>query len=135
MSQHAQVVREPKNGFGITALVLALVGFVFGWMPITGFIAVILGALAVLFGLLGWGRVRRGTASNKKMTITAAIVGVFTLALGIWSVVLFFQAVNELDEELRFQEECADAQVLSEGGLSDWCGEQLREAFETIEEG
>ncbi|MCA1708749.1 MAG: hypothetical protein LC808_37900, partial [Actinobacteria bacterium] len=45
----------PRNGFGIiTALVLALIGLVFGFVPFTGFIALILGMLAVLFGVLGW---------------------------------------------------------------------------------
>ncbi|MDQ3761616.1 MAG: hypothetical protein M3460_07925 [Actinomycetota bacterium] len=36
----------PRNGFGITAVVLAVIGLV----PFTGFIALILGLLAVVFG-------------------------------------------------------------------------------------
>jgi hypothetical protein len=37
----------PRNGFGITALVLALIGLVFGLVLFTGFIALILGMLAM----------------------------------------------------------------------------------------
>src|SRR5690606_27708715 len=46
---HPQAAQQPyttysvRNGFGITALVLALVGAVFGIVPLTGFIALILG--------------------------------------------------------------------------------------------
>jgi FtsH-binding integral membrane protein len=106
MSQDdVQIIREPRNGFGITALVLALVGVVFGLIPLTGFIAVILGALAILFGLLGLGRARRGAASNKKMSIIASGLGIGVLALGIWGVVLFFQAVDKIDGELTDTEQ------------------------------
>lgn len=96
---------EPKNGFGITALALALVGLVFGMIPITGFIALILGALAVLFGLLGVSRARHGRANNKKMSWIGTVLGLGSLALGIWGVVIVFQAtdqfVREMDEITR----------------------------------
>ncbi len=74
----------PRNGFGITALVLALVGLVFGLVPFTGFLALILGLLAVLFGLLGWSRTRHGVATNPKMTVIGTVLGVGAAALGIW---------------------------------------------------
>lgn len=93
-------VQEPRNGFGITALVLALVGFVFGMIPFTGFIALILGAIAVLFGFIGWGRARRGTATNKKMSAIGAFLGVGVVALGVWGLTVVFGAFEELDEEL-----------------------------------
>ena len=35
----------PRNGFSITALALALSGLVFGLVPFTGFLALMLGAL------------------------------------------------------------------------------------------
>ena len=89
-----------RNGFGITALVLALIGVVFGLVPLTGFIALILGALAVLFGLLGFGRVRKGLATNKFMTLAGAGLGVVAVALGVWGMTIFFGAVDELDQKL-----------------------------------
>ena len=96
-----QPVPVPRNGFGITALVLALCGLVFGLMPITAFIAVICGALAILFGLLGHARYRRHEATNGKMCISGAVLGVVTLALGIWGVVLFFTAVDDFTKEVE----------------------------------
>jgi hypothetical protein len=95
-----QGAHSTRNGFGITSLVLALIGVVFGLVPLTGFIALILGALAVLFGLLGFGRVRKGLATNKIMTLAGTGLGVVAVALGIWGMTIFFGAVDELDQKL-----------------------------------
>lgn len=92
---------EPKNGFGIAALCLAIPGLVFGLIPLTGFIALICGALAVIFGLLGHGRARRKVATNKGMAITSTILGVGAIGLGILGMSIVFNAVDELDNELK----------------------------------
>lgn len=97
-----QVIRPARNGFGITALCLGLVGLVFSLMPITGFLAAILGGLALLFGLLGWSRARRGEATNRKMAISGSVLGAFVAIVGIIGVVIFFQAtskfMNDMDQ-------------------------------------
>lgn len=90
---------QAKNGFGITALVLAIIGLVFGLVPLTGFIALILGALAVLFGLLGFGRVRKGHANNKGITIAGTTLGALAVVLGIWGMTILFGAFDELVNE------------------------------------
>ena len=90
-----------RNGFGITALALALTGVVFGLVPFTGFLALILGALAVLFGLLGGARVRRGEATNRRMTFTGTMLGVLVAALGIWGISITFNAMNKLGTDLQ----------------------------------
>jgi hypothetical protein len=100
---------EPRNGFGITALVLAIIGLVFGLVPLTGLIALILGALAVLFGLLGLGRVRRGRATNRGMSIVGTVLGVAALALGIWGMVVLFRATSELVDGLNESSRQLDA--------------------------
>ncbi|SNR52667.1 hypothetical protein SAMN06265360_108185 [Haloechinothrix alba] len=92
--------REPRNGFGITALVLAFVGLVFGLVPLTGFIGFTLGVLAVLFGFLGWGRARRGVATNKTMSVIGGLLGGCAIALGIWGMSVVFGAFDELGEDL-----------------------------------
>lgn len=92
---------EPKNGFGIAALCLAIPGLVFGLIPLTGFIALICGALAVIFGLLGHGRARRKVATNKGMAITSTILGVGAIGLGILGMSIVFNTVDELDNELK----------------------------------
>lgn len=101
----AQHIQEPKNGFGIAALCLAVSGLVFGLVPLTGFLALICGALAVIFGLLGRGRAKRKVASNKKMSTFSTILGVGAIGLGILGMSIVFNAVDELDRELKMVDE------------------------------
>jgi hypothetical protein len=93
----------PRNGFGITALVLALIGLVFGLVPLTGFLALILGMLAVLFGSLGWARARRGGATNRKMTVIGAALGIGAVALGIWGMTIVFGTFDKIGKGLSGQ--------------------------------
>jgi len=125
---------EPRNGYGITALVLAITGIVLSLVPLTGFVAVILGALAVLFACLGWGRVKRRTATNKRMTLIGGLVGVATIVLGAVGMMTVFSAVQDANDQARFEQECADPDILTEQGFSDWCLDQLGEAFQDLED-
>lgn len=93
----------PRNGYGITALILAVAGLVFGVVPFTGPLALLCGGLAVLFGLLGLGRARRGIASNATMSIVASILGGLAALLGAWGVVLTLQAVSQFGRDLDAQ--------------------------------
>jgi hypothetical protein len=91
----------PGNGFGLTALVLALIGLVLGLVPFTGFIMLILGILAVLFGLLGWSRARNGIATNATMAGLGTVFGVCAIVLGIWGLVVTFNAVDQFRRDLQ----------------------------------
>jgi hypothetical protein len=84
----------PRNGFGIVALCLALVGLLFGMVPFTGVVAVILGLLALVLGFLGYGRVQQGIATNKKMTLTGTALGLVALVLGVLGLVYLFQMTS-----------------------------------------
>ena|SRR5690606_1127234 len=95
-----QPVAQPRNGYGITALVLAIVGLPFGLMPITSFVAVICGLLAILFALLGHARYRRHEATNNIMCIASAMLGILSVGLGILGAVQFFTAVEEFSNEM-----------------------------------
>jgi hypothetical protein len=92
---------SPRNGFGITALVLAIVGLLFSLVPLTGFLAAVLGALALLFGLLGLARVNRREADNKTLTIVGTVLGALSLVIGIVGMVIVFRAIDQLGTDLE----------------------------------
>ncbi|OLM20120.1 MULTISPECIES: DUF4190 domain-containing protein [unclassified Pseudonocardia] len=92
---------QPRNGLGIASLCLALAGAVFMLMPITGFIAVILGALGLVFGLIGWGRARRGAATNTKVAASGTILSTIVTVVGIIGVVMFFQAIAQFSASME----------------------------------
>lgn len=94
-------ITEPRNGLGLAALILGLIGVLFGLVPLTGFIAVGLGLTGLILGFAGIGRLRRGTASNRKTTGFGMAASVAAIALGIWGMTIFFGAVEELDRDLE----------------------------------
>jgi len=92
---------EPRNGFAITALVLGIVGILFGLIPLTGFIAFILGATGLVFALSNRGRIKRGRSDAKKMTIFGGVLSAIALALGIWGMIILFTAVDQFGEDME----------------------------------
>jgi hypothetical protein len=91
---------SPRNGLGLAALILALIGVLFGLVPLTGFIAVALALVAVPLALAGRARVRRGEATNGKSAMTGLVVGLGALALGVWGITIVFGAVDQLADDL-----------------------------------
>ncbi|MGJ7909027.1 MmpS family transport accessory protein [Actinopolyspora sp. H202] len=87
----------PKNGMGITALVLGLVGILLAWIPIIGFFGFILGALAIIFGIIAVVRSHKGTATNMVMSYIGLAAGVIAFVV---SIVVFTVLVNEVDKQL-----------------------------------
>jgi hypothetical protein len=91
---------QPRNGFGITALVVGLIGICLGLIPLFGLGAIIAAIIAVVFGLLGFDRARRGVATNKKTSLAGTIAGLIASVLGIWGLVIVDNAVSDLGNSL-----------------------------------
>lgn len=77
---YGQNPTQPRNGFGIAALVLGLLALLSSWTLIGG---ILLGLLALIFGLLGRARAKRGEATNGGMSVAGAVLGVIGLLLAI----------------------------------------------------
>lgn len=84
-----------RNGLGIAAMVLGLVGLPFFLTGLTAPVAIILGLIAVPLALVGLGRVRRREATNRGMARTGLVLGLACIVMGIWSIVVTVQAVGE----------------------------------------
>jgi hypothetical protein len=69
----------PRNGFGVTALVLGIIAVV---GCITSFLAIAIGIAAIVFGALGQGRAKRGEATNGGMALAGIILGAIGVLLG-----------------------------------------------------
>ncbi|WP_258174923.1 MmpS family transport accessory protein [Actinopolyspora mortivallis] len=83
----------PKNGMGITALVLGIVGILLAWIPIIGFLGFVLGILAIIFGVIAVVRAHKGTATNMVMSYIGLAAGVVALVV---SIVVFSALANEV---------------------------------------
>ncbi len=74
---HAQPgLARPRNGLGIAALVLGLIALFTFW---TVFGGILLGLAAIVLGIIGFRRQRRGQATNGTMAVIGAVLGVLAL--------------------------------------------------------
>ncbi|HZQ33225.1 MAG TPA: DUF4190 domain-containing protein [Mycobacterium sp.] len=112
---------SPRNGMGITALILAIIGLLLCWIPIFGTVAAgILGILAVIFGFLGRGRAKRGEATNSGVALAGIILGFLSILAAVVSIVLWFllfksvgfssymDCMNSAGNDTTAQQKCSD---------------------------
>ena len=76
---------RPRNGFGIAARVLGLLALVLFWTIVGG---IVFGILALIFGLLGRARAKRGEATNGGVSLAGIVLGVIGLLLAIGLIAL-----------------------------------------------
>ncbi|MDN3293116.1 DUF4352 domain-containing protein [Streptomyces ficellus] len=100
-AQPTQPAHPARNGLGTTALVLGIIGTVSGFIPFFFWLAGILGLIALILGLSGRGRVKRGEATNKGVTTTGAILGLVAVILSVVGAVITFKAVDDAVNELN----------------------------------
>lgn len=92
-----------RNGMGVTALVLGIIGVLSGIPMITFWLAGPLGVLALIFGLVGRGRVKKGQATNKGVAITGTVLGVIAILVSITGLILTLWVFNEAKNEIEEQ--------------------------------
>jgi hypothetical protein len=104
----------PKNGLGIAALVTAIIGL------LTVFGGIILGVVAVILGFLGWGRAKRGEATNGGVAIAGIVLGflgivvsIAVIALAVWGFsemggTDYVDCMSRAGSDQQAQQECAD---------------------------
>jgi hypothetical protein len=94
-------VREPKNGFGITAFICGIAGAICGLIPILSVPALAAGLIGFGFGMGGVKRLRSKRADNKVMTILGVIVSVLAVVLGVIGMIIVQKAVTDLQTDLN----------------------------------
>ncbi|MFH8682817.1 DUF4190 domain-containing protein [Streptomyces lydicus] len=92
---------QPRNGMGITALVLGLVGLVLGLFIILFWISWLPALLAVVFGSIGVSQARKGLTTNKPMAVTGLVMGIVGLLISVGSAVFAVVTVKHVVDEAR----------------------------------
>ncbi|MFG3408346.1 DUF4190 domain-containing protein [Streptomyces sp. NPDC048142] len=91
----------PTNGFAVAALVLGLIACLSFWTVVGG---LLLGLLAIVFGIIAALRTRQGRAPRRVMAIVGAAFGALGL---IGSVVVLVVVVSVFDsQEFKDLEDC-----------------------------
>ncbi|MEU1333905.1 DUF4190 domain-containing protein [Streptomyces sp. NPDC005865] len=88
----------PANGMGVTALVLGIIAAVgFCLWPL----AIVVGILAVIFGAVGRGKVRRGEATNGGQALAGIICGAAGVVLSVAVLVILLVVPDEDTDAAR----------------------------------
>jgi hypothetical protein len=91
---------EVRNGLALAALICGIVGILFGFIPLTFWVAGVLAVVSIPLALASLGRARKGAAS-KGLTWAGLAAGVVALVLAVVGAVIFFTAVSELSDSLQ----------------------------------
>jgi len=74
-----------QNGLGIAAMILGIVGFFLAFIVI----GIIPAVLALIFGIIGVRRAKRGTASNRGQATSGLVLGIIGIVVAIAMGVVF----------------------------------------------
>ena len=91
MNAPGNPLAQPRNGFGVAAFVLGLFALLLSWTVLGG---IVLGIPAVIFGLLGRGRVKRGEATNGGFSVAGIVLGALGVVFAIVLIVFWVSALN-----------------------------------------
>ncbi|MFJ2746006.1 DUF4190 domain-containing protein [Streptomyces sp. NPDC087440] len=80
---YAPPPERPKNGMSIASLVLGVVGFLAGFLILFFWLSWLPAVLAVIFGLVGLGQVKRGTSDSKGLAVSGLVLGVLGVLLAV----------------------------------------------------
>ncbi|QEN13931.1 DUF4190 domain-containing protein [Mycolicibacterium sp. ELW1] len=83
----------PRNGLGVTALVVAIVALLSSFSVVGG---VILGIVAVIIGFAGRSRVKRGEANNGGVALAGVILGFLAIIVGLAFIAVWVGVFKEV---------------------------------------
>ncbi len=91
--QPAPIYGRETNGIAIAAGVCGIIAVAVCWIPFVDYLSIVLGVLAVIFGIIG---VRRADAygSGRGMAITGIVCGSVGLAIAFVFLLLIFAVVS-----------------------------------------
>lgn len=82
-----------KNGMGIAALVIAIIGLVTSASVVLG---IVLGLVAVILGFIARGRVKSGEANNGGIALTGIVLGFLSIVAGVVFIFIWVTAFQEV---------------------------------------
>ncbi|WP_228989902.1 DUF4190 domain-containing protein [Streptomyces sp. DH8] len=95
----------PNNGLGTAAMVIGIVSVV-------GFclygLNIVLGILALIFGIIGLGRAKRGEATNRGMALAGVILGSVGIVVGATILGLIIWAATHADSDSDYNDSYDD---------------------------
>lgn len=119
------------NGFGVTALVLGIVGLVLAVIPVVNvFTAIPLGVLAIIFGIIALAKANSRGGKGKGTGGTGLVLGILAIGAAIAMNALVFNAVDDAADQIKEDtiQDCVD----SGAGTREECEQIWEDAEESV---
>lgn len=114
--------QKPRNGLGIAALIVGILAIL---AIITIFGGPILGIIAIILGIIGRGRAKKGEATNGGMATAGIVLGAIAI---VASIALGIVGFNAFQEEFDNLQECLDD--ADDQQARDDCADEFRDEVE-----
>jgi hypothetical protein len=86
-------VAPRKDGLGISALIVAILGLLLSWSVVGG---VVLGVVAVILGFVGRGRFKAGEASNGGVALAGIVLGALAVVVSLVFIAIWYGAFSDM---------------------------------------
>ena len=87
------------NGMAVAGLVLGIIGLVFCWIPVLGWILALLG---LIFGAVGNSKANRIGGKGKGMAMAGLVLGLIGLILGVALFIWAVKKTNDFERNYRY---------------------------------
>jgi hypothetical protein len=94
--QQTIVYGHQGNGIGVAAGVCGIIAVALCWIPFIDYISIVLGTLAIIFGVIGVRNANRIGGAGKGMAITGIICGIVGLAIALIFLLLIYALVSSV---------------------------------------
>ncbi len=112
----------PQNGLGIASLVTAIIAL----LSVVG--GVVLGVVAVILGFLGWGKAKRGQATNGGVAVAGIVLGFLSIIEAVVVIGLFIWGFGEVGGTDYV--DCLSRAGNDRGSRQQQCADQFSENLE-----
>lgn len=96
---HSRPPEEKKSGLATAAMVLGIIGVVFGFIPILGMLSLPLGIIGLILGLVAIKAMKSGRA-GKSVTVAGIVTSIIAVVLFFAQGALWSKAVDEVSKEV-----------------------------------
>ncbi|MCV7179838.1 DUF4190 domain-containing protein [Mycolicibacterium sphagni] len=83
----------PRNGLGVTALIVAIVALLASFSVVGG---IVLGIVAVIIGFAGRSRAKRGEATNGGVALAGVVLGFLSIIVGLAFIAVWVGVFKEV---------------------------------------
>lgn len=94
--QQTIIYGNQGNGIGVAAGVCGIIAVALCWIPFVDYVSIVLGALAIIFGVIGVRRANQFGGAGKGMAVTGIVCGIVGLAIAFIFLLLIYALVSSV---------------------------------------